>query len=151
MIQMATNQVATDRPSAIPAPAATGFLYPLFAPTKLAVNAASTSTASRPSRKTSSALSTTTAPWLRCTPGAVGSGTPSGAVTAFQASAPMAAKATSVHAERRRISFRRSSCSVVGHPAFTCKGDLTGGPQAMSNPNAPARKRFDAVRAASLL
>ena len=61
-------------PSAAPAP--TGRRSDWFAPMKLAVKAASTRIASSPSRKTSSALSKTTAPWLIRVVGSVGSLTP---------------------------------------------------------------------------
>ncbi len=97
----------------MPAPAATGRRRPRFAPTKLAVSAASTSTASSPSRKTSSPLSSTTAPWLNGASVAVGSTTPSGEVTAFQVSAAIATPATRLQAARRSRRRRAASSSAV--------------------------------------
>ena len=81
MNQTAANHVSTVKPKARPAPAATGRRRAWLAPRKLAVTAASTSTASSPSRRTSSPLSRITAPWLRCWL-SVGSGTPPRAVSA---------------------------------------------------------------------
>ena len=65
MIHTAQNQVTTEAAMPIPTPSPTGRRLPALVPRKLAVIAATTRIASRPSRKTRSPLFRTTAPWLR--------------------------------------------------------------------------------------